>query len=505
MLWLDDEKNLNELTSNRQTILIGKNTEEEKYNIDCFFYISGIKLKKDIKGITGNIIKIIFNNKNILIINIDIEYFKKNKITLEQIDKEIKRFQKSCPSKYNNLDTYIRFVTILINIDSSYDLFLNELKIKMDSINFKEFHNNLEMSMKDNLNINANNLAKQLFKFISSKDFVSNLYSYINSWKEGFYHWNGFGGLFNYMNSMNSMNNMNNMNSMNYMNSMNSHTYFFYQFFSGFIEIYEYKKKYLSIEVFWYLLEEMKNMKFDIHIEELIIQVFKEKKFYYLLYNPDPNLEFGEYMEKYNINNESYFLYFLCVAAFILTFKNIFSKVMETYNNSCLLNIVFNNFHKVFNTDYLRYEYDDIIYFFIDNLIKINYSSNHIKNVSQNILFILFLSRPKEISFRDKIDENFFDNYGDTFYINNKIILALYKKDYKCKSNEKYIKMFLEGRKTEKDKFNFDLLVYKYSDMDGEIYKSEFFNEDVLIINIDIEYFKKKKISLEEIENWIEN
>ena len=52
----------------------------------------------------------------------DLDYFKKNEFNSEQIEKEIKTIL-----KFNNLDLYAQIDNSIINLNSSFDLFLKEL------------------------------------------------------------------------------------------------------------------------------------------------------------------------------------------------------------------------------------------------------------------------------------------------------------------------------------------------------------------------------------------
>lgn len=129
--WKIYEEDLNEANSDKKylkTILEGKMTEKEKYNFDIFDNIFKIKVKEDLKGINGGIFKSIFYNTIILILKIDVEYFKNNKTTLEQIKDEINLIQKSCPSEYKIIDTYIHIDNKIMNFDTSYNSFIQELK-----------------------------------------------------------------------------------------------------------------------------------------------------------------------------------------------------------------------------------------------------------------------------------------------------------------------------------------------------------------------------------------
>lgn len=100
-------------------------------------------------------------------------------------------------------------------------------------------------------------------------------------------------------------------------------------------------------------------------------------------------------------------------------------------------------------------------------------------------MFILnIIKNEKEIILRDKIDKKFFGNFEDIFDINDKLLWTLYKENInQSKSDKKYNKIILEGKKTEKEKYNFDVFdcIDKIKDnnnsleyMTGEIFKSIF-------------------------------
>ena len=276
--------------------------------------------------------------------------------------------------------------------------------------------------MQDNLNINIKNLTKQLFKFISSKDFTSLLYEFL-------------------IRDYDSVN-----------------------IFTILIALYETKEKFLSFKIFFNLLEEIWNMNYYYHIEDLVSLKMKRKKeieiIYNSYYNNNPRLEECEkYLknyikkfikEKHNIIEELNTFFFDVLE---LLFKDKLYKLKEKDNN--LLYNTFNNFNHLRNT--LKKEK----YFYIDNLIKINISLNY-NNIYQNLLFILNLYNHKEeIELRDKIDKKFFQKYGDTFNFNDKLIWTLYKEDkFDYKSGKFDKKTILEGKKTEKEEFNFDIFDY---------------------------------------------
>ena len=139
---------------------------------------------------------------------------------------------------------------------------------------------------------------------------------------------------------------------------------------------------------------------------------------------------------------------------------------------------------------------------------------DHINNVYQNFLFVLnTIKNEKELSLRDKIGKEFFDAYGNTFNINDRLIWTIYEKDLnESKSGKKYIKTILEGKTTEKEKFNFDIFDHiiqlkikeDNKGISGAIYQSLFYNKKILIIKIYLDYFKNNnKISFEQFKNKI--
>jgi len=132
LIWIIIEKDGSKSdTKYKKIILEGKITEKEKLNYDFFEKINSMIINDNIEGISGNIFQSLFDkNKIILIININEDYLKKMKITSEEIDNKIKAIKKSFISKYNNLETYVQSENKIINLDVSYDLFIQELKDK---------------------------------------------------------------------------------------------------------------------------------------------------------------------------------------------------------------------------------------------------------------------------------------------------------------------------------------------------------------------------------------
>ena len=144
---------LYEENSNKIKILNGKMTEREKFNLDIFDFISQINTKINIDGIKGSLFESIFYNKTIFVIEID---HKKNITNLERIQNDIKLLKDSCPLGYNNLDTYAKIENKIINLDNSYDLFIQELKnkkiieedIKIDTKN-KIYENKIDNNIRN--------------------------------------------------------------------------------------------------------------------------------------------------------------------------------------------------------------------------------------------------------------------------------------------------------------------------------------------------------------------
>ena len=158
--WKFYEENLNESNTDnkyKKTILEGKMTEKEKYNFDIFKNINIAKIKTDLKGINGSIFKSIFYGKEILLIQINVEYYKNKILNLEEFQNEIQLIKKSCPEKYHNLDTYAQIENKIISLDSSYELLIKELKERKIIIEQKIIEKNENINNKE-----IEGLTKQL-------------------------------------------------------------------------------------------------------------------------------------------------------------------------------------------------------------------------------------------------------------------------------------------------------------------------------------------------------
>ena len=150
--WKFYEENLNESNTDnkyKKTILEGKMTEKEKYNFDIFKNIKKIKVKSNFKRISGSIFKSIFYGKEILLIQINVEYYKNKILNLEEFQNEIQLIKKSCPEKYHNLDTYAQIENKIISLDSSDELLIKELKERKIIIEQKIIEKNENINNKE--------------------------------------------------------------------------------------------------------------------------------------------------------------------------------------------------------------------------------------------------------------------------------------------------------------------------------------------------------------------
>ena len=129
--------------------------KEEKVSINTFAIVN--KINKN-KILYGCLCQSLFTNYKVIIIEINLYYYKVNKANLETIknefEKEINRIKQS--NKGNqNLNTYIHVDSEAILYPQSYDLFLIKLlEKKVISINQvpEEYHRVIESSMKRNRN-----------------------------------------------------------------------------------------------------------------------------------------------------------------------------------------------------------------------------------------------------------------------------------------------------------------------------------------------------------------
>ena len=149
-IWFFSEENGRQLTKVSGQIKI----KEEQVGINIFTII---KNKNNNKIINGYICKSIFINYDIIMIEIDLYYYKLNKINIEriknEIEKEIKRIKES-NKEYQNLNSYIHLDNNIILYPQSYDLFLKylqEINIIINNQTPEEYHSMIEFSLKRNI------------------------------------------------------------------------------------------------------------------------------------------------------------------------------------------------------------------------------------------------------------------------------------------------------------------------------------------------------------------
>ena len=244
-------------------------------------------------------------------------------------------------------------------------------------------------------------------------------------------------------------------------------------FFTDSISIFEVKEKYLSFKVFLQLLEELKSKNFENHMIKIdIFNKINDKSFN----------EQKDSIDKFAESEKG---------------KNILSEI----NNYCN------------NNPHVLCLYFFYIFIFICVKIKEINSFNYTKNACKNILFLLNLKKyEKEISSKEIICKDFFENYGDTSKINDNIKWRIYEKNLnENKKESNYICKIIEGKMTEKEKDNFDIFenIYNIKEknikgISGEILKSLIYNNEILIIKIEPNYFKKYNSTIEEMEKGIE-
>ena len=169
IIWIIYEKN----KDNKFETLQGE-IEKEALYYDYYAKINEYN-NKNIIAINNNIYESLFYKHIIRIIKIDYNLVKEYNISIERIQSDIKSIIDLCPYKDKNIKTYCQFDNKIINLDNSYDIFLNELKNKniidkekkIKIINNK-INENIKVSneiinqnqIKSNDNIESNNLEE---------------------------------------------------------------------------------------------------------------------------------------------------------------------------------------------------------------------------------------------------------------------------------------------------------------------------------------------------------
>ena len=339
------------------------------------------------------------------------------------------------------------------------------------------FYNEIESSLNNNTDLNIKNLAKQLSSFCFSEKFFIYLVGEIKDEQ-------------------------------------------IETPFIDFVVIYEKKEKYLSLKIFFYVLEEILNEKFEKQIREIFRQIKTEpknlEKSYDLYFNKHKDtlmelrnddkkikqskfaIMFCQYLSE-NLADHVNNLKNLYILMIMYLFYDIFSEGIKAKNGNDSLLYIFYKTIKSFTTD--KEEINNVI-----NILMHLNSLNKTKNIQQVFLFILnHITKEKEITLRDEINNEFFESYGNVINLNDKLIWTLYEED----SEKKYSKTILEGKMTEKEKFNFDIfdcitnikVKEDIKGITGSIHESIFYNRTILMAKIDCK--EKINSTLEQVQNEI--
>ena len=297
--------------------------------------------------------------------------------------------------------------------------------------------------------------------------------------------------------------------------------------FCGLISLLEMKEKFLTLKILIPLLEQLRSDKFD-KFENIINDIFLENKLLesLIIFSNEKDDEKGKMenslfitekwpklkngIEKYFKENNSYIGNLFCLCFFIISYvlfnnENPLDKKIKLINPNMPL-IVDKNF---FCLDDINNNIIDIM----EKLIQTN-SLNYTKNISKTIIFLFNLTKiTKEISLRDKLNENFFESLGDIYNIDDKLKFILYEESKnESITKKKYVKTILEGKMTKKEKNNFDVLdlISKIEDLkgnigiSGNIYRSLFYDSKIiLIIKLNFYHLKQNKTPLEQIQKAI--
>ena len=198
--------------------------------------------------------------------------------------------------------------------------------------------------------------------------------------------------------------------------------------------IYEMKEKFLSLRIIFPFIAELKKLKFDnkiIQISELKREQISNEYESFLKKNGTLITEFEKTEECQKVSKE--------ISQFIEKNKVLIENLSNLYQGIFLYSFydTFIKFwpekdesKKILNQclfEFKKYNIENEIQ--ITNILaNLNIDKHdHINNVYQNFLFVLnTIKNEKELSLRDKIGKEFFDAYGNTFNINDRLILTIY-------------------------------------------------------------------------------
>ena len=291
----------------------------------------------------------------------------------------------------------------------------------------------------------------------------------------------------------------------------------------------EMKEKYLSLKIIFPLIDKLKDLKFENHLEQLLEKdSFPLKLELFFKENSNSIIEFKKSEETKKITNEidAYYLdnikyiysfHSLYIEIFIYMLIDIISKLAndKALKENEFVNSLFYAFNEVSYGEYHLQKED--LNLLIDYLKK-NNSFNHTKNIIQIILLQLNLFKYiEEIKLKKKIEKKFFETIFENVFDNKlsyKIRWAIYEEEInRTEFDVKGMKAILEGKKTKEEILTYNIFekINKSKSTDRNngmyinAYRSIFTNEKIIIAKIDLEYYKKNKIFLEEIERKIKS
>ena len=269
--------------------------------------------------------------------------------------------------------------------------------------------------------------------------------------------------------------------------------------FLDFLTIYEAKENYLSLKIFFLLLEELKIQNFD----KQIIEIYKQYetapknlyKAYDLYFNKHKN-SLIEFIDNPKTIKESKFTkMFATLLTEKISESEHYKKLWNLYKLFLFYDILYKTknegkkdknllytiFKDIKNISFDKNEIIDIV----NILIQIN-GLNHIKNTYQIFLYLLnLIKNEKQLYPNIKIDNQFFKNLGDPFELKERIIWTLYEE------NSNQIKI-LNGKMTEREKFNLDIFDFisqintkiNIDGMRGSLFESIFYNKTIFVIEM---------------------
>lgn len=289
-------------------------------------------------------------------------------------------------------------------------------------------------------------------------------------------------------------------------------------------EKYESKEKYLSLKIFFYLLEILKKDDFNIQIKEITNFIFAKKSNNLTDFENAFNLFlkiFKGFPKQHKIlsSNEKQFkkpneidskyikiISRSCINSFILSFKDILFPIIYDSNE-----FKFDKLLKMIWPSHIKNEDRNEIQLLINHLVE-SKKLIHNENEKQLIIFSLnFELNRSTISFREKINDDFFEEYNKGAFIDELLIWQFYNEQTGGnKPDKQYIKTTLKGKFTEKEKIKYDFFEnikeVKFSQnidgIKGSINQSLFNkNKTIFMLKIDLEYFKKNTINFGQLKN----